>query len=136
MSIVLAYVLTLVIFAVIDTAWLGFMADRLYRPLIGPMLAGNFRPGPALAFYVLYAGGLTLFAVRPGLADGGWKAALLWGGLFGLFAYGTYDLTNLATLKTWSLKLSLIDMTWGLCVSAAASAGACALASRLLRAST
>ena len=68
------------------------------------------------------------------LAEGGWKKALLWGGLFGLFAYGTYDLTNLATLKTWSLKLSLIDMAWGVSVSAASSAIACALAMRWLRA--
>lgn len=134
MQIVLAYVLTLVAFAVIDTMWLGTMGDRLYRPLIGSMLAENFRLAPAIAFYAFYAAGLTLFAVLPGLAEGGWKKALLWGGLFGLFAYGTYDLTNLATLKTWSLKLSLIDMAWGACVSAGASATACALAVRLLRA--
>jgi uncharacterized membrane protein len=130
------YVLTLVTFALIDTAWLGLMADRLYRPLIGTMLAGNFKLAPAIAFYALYAGGLTLFAVRPGLVDGGWRTALLWGGLFGLFAYGTYDLTNLSTLKAWSLKLSLIDMAWGVCVSAAASATACALTLRVLRTST
>ncbi|MDP3369110.1 MAG: DUF2177 family protein [Brevundimonas sp.] len=134
MNVLVAYVLTLIVFAVIDTVWLGAMGDRLYRPLIGSMLAENFRLVPAIAFYALYAAGLTLFAVLPGLADGGWKKALLWGGLFGLFAYGTYDLTNLATLKTWSLKLSLIDMAWGVCVSAAASATACAVATRLLRA--
>ncbi|MGH6911300.1 MAG: DUF2177 family protein, partial [Phenylobacterium sp.] len=109
MNTFVAYALTLAIFAVIDTAWLGLMAERLYRPSIGPMLAENFRLAPAIAFYGLYAGGLTLFAVRPGFANGDWKTALLWGGLFGLFAYGTYDLTNLATLKSWSLKLSLID---------------------------
>jgi len=127
------YILTLLVFAVIDSAWLGSMGNRLYRPLIGSMLADNFRLAPAVAFYALYAGGLTLFAVLPGLAEGGWKKALLWGGLFGLFAYGTYDLTNLATLKTWSLKLSLIDMAWGVCVSAVSSSIACALAMRLLR---
>lgn len=133
MSVVIAYSLTLVVFAVIDTVWLGTMGDRLYRPLIGAMLADNFRLAPAIAFYGLYAAGLTLFAVLPGLAAGDWRKALLWGGLFGLFAYGTYDLTNLATLKTWSLKLSLIDMAWGVCVSAGASAAACAIALRLLR---
>lgn len=136
MNVVVAYVLTLVAFAVIDTVWLGSMGDRLYRPLIGSMLADKFRLAPAIAFYALYAAGLTLFAVLPGLAEGGWKKALIWGGLFGLFAYGTYDLTNLATLKTWSLKLSLIDMVWGMCVSAGASGIGCALAMRLLRVST
>ena len=133
MNIFFAYAATLVIFAVVDTAWLGLMADRIYRPLIGPVLAENFRLAPAIAFYAVYAAGLTLFAVRPGLAEGGWKAAALWGGLFGLFAYATYDLTNLATLKGWSLRLSLIDMAWGVCVSAVAAASACALAARFVR---
>ena len=124
MNVVGTYFLTLVAFASIDTAWLGTMGDRLYRPMIGSMLAENFRLAPAIAFYALYAAGLTLFAVLPGLAEGGWKKALVWGGLFGLFAYGTYDLTNLAALKTWSVKLSLIDMAWGAFASAlAASAG-------------
>lgn len=135
MNIAIAYLLTLTVFAVIDTTWLGLMGDRLYRPLIGEMLAERFRLGPAVAFYALYAAGLTLFAVLPGLAEGGWRRALVWGGLFGLFAYGTYDLTNLATLKSWSLRLSLIDMAWGATVSATASATACALAMRLGRAS-
>ena len=135
MSIVLAFSLTWIVFAVIDTIWLGAMGDRLYRPLVGAMLADKFRLAPAIAFYGLYAAGLTVFAVLPGLAADDWRKALLLGGLLGLFAYGTYDLTNLATLKTWSLKLSLIDMTWGVCVSAGASAAACALAIRLLPAS-
>lgn len=133
MTVVTAFFLTLAVFAVIDTTWLGLMGDRLYRPFIGSMLADNFRLAPAIAFYCLYAAGLTLFAVLPGMADLNWKKALLWGGLFGLFAYGTYDLTNLATLKTWSLKLSLIDMTWGVVVSASTSAIACAAALKLLR---
>ena len=133
MNVAVAYFLTLVVFAAIDTVWLGAAGDRLYRPLIGAMLADRFRLAPAVAFYALYAAGLTLFAVLPGMADGGGRKALLWGGLFGLFAYGTYDLTNLATLKSWSLKLSLIDMAWGVCVSATASAAACILAASLLR---
>lgn len=134
MNAAIAYVLTLIVFAIIDTAWLGTMGDRLYRPLIGSMLADNFRVAPAIAFYAVYAAGLTVFAVWPGLTgDGGWKKALIWGGLFGFFAYATYDLTNLATLKSWSLKLSLIDMAWGAFVSASSSAIACALALRFLR---
>lgn len=133
MSIVVAYVLTLIVFAVIDTLWLGSMADRIYRPLIGSILADKFRLAPAVVFYALYAAALTTFAVLPGLADGGWGKALIWGALFGLFAYGTYDLTNLATLKTWSVRLTVIDMTWGVVVSAASSAVACALAAPVLR---
>ena len=130
----LAFAIVLIIFSVIDTLWLGFMGDRVYRPLIGEVLADKFRLAPAIAFYALYAVGLTLFAVLPALKSGDWKTALLWGALFGLFAYGTYDLTNYATLKTWGLKITLLDMTWGVVVSGTASAAAAAVALRLGRA--
>lgn len=132
MTIAVAYLVTLVIFSIIDTAWLGTMGDRIYRPLIGSMLANDFRIGPAVVFYAMYAAGLTIFAVLPGFEGGDWKKALLWGGLFGLFAYATYDLTNLATLKSWSVKLVVIDIIWGVCVSAGSSAIACAIALKLL----
>ncbi len=133
MNFVITYGITLVIFAIIDTVWLGSMADKIYRPLIGSMLAENFRLGPAIVFYCLYALALTLFAVWPGLNAGDLKKALLWGGLFGFFAYATYDLTNLATLKSWSTKLVVIDIAWGTVVSAASSSLACLVALKFLR---
>ena len=129
----LAFVTVLVIFSVIDTIWLGNMGDRVYRPLIGEVLADQFRLVPAIAFYTLYAAGLTIFAVLPGLKTGDWRTALMWGALFGLFAYGTYDLTNYATLKTWGLKITLLDMSWGVVVSGVSSAAACAVALRLMK---
>ena len=129
----LAFVTVLIIFCVIDTMWLGYMGDRVYRPLIGEVLAETFRLVPAIAFYTLYAAGLTIFAVLPGLKTGDWRTALMWGALFGLFAYGTYDLTNYATLKTWGLKITLMDMTWGVVVSGVSSAAACAAALRLMK---
>ncbi|NJC42542.1 putative membrane protein [Brevundimonas alba] len=130
----IAFATVLIIFSVIDTLWLGSMGDRVYRPLIGEVLADKFRLVPAIAFYSLYALGLTLFAVLPGLKTGDWKTALVWGALFGLFAYGTYDLTNYATLKTWGLKITLLDMGWGVVVSGVSSAAACAVALRLFKA--
>ena len=133
MAYALAFATVLVVFSVIDTLWLGSMADRVYRPLIGEVLADRFRLVPAIAFYTLYAAGLTIFAVLPGLKTGDWKTALMWGALFGLFAYGTYDLTNYATLKGWGLKITLLDMTWGVIVSGVSSAAACALALRLMK---
>lgn len=129
----LAFVTVLVIFSVIDTLWLSNMGERAYRPLIGEVLAEKFRLVPAIAFYALYALGLTIFAVLPGLKTGDWRTALMWGALFGLFAYGTYDLTNYATLKTWGLKITLLDMTWGVIVSGVSSAAACAVALRLMK---
>lgn len=133
MNVAITYVLTLVVFAIIDTVWLGTMADRIYRPLIGSMLADNFRLVPAVVFYCMYAAALTVFAVIPGLNAGDWKKALVWGALFGLFAYATYDLTNLATLKSWSTKLVVIDIAWGVVVSAASSSLACLMALKFLR---
>lgn len=133
MNVAITYVLTLVVFAIIDTVWLGTMADRIYRPLIGSMLADNFRLVPAVVFYCMYAAALTVFAVIPGLNAGDWKKALVWGALFGLFAYATYDLTNLATLKSWSTKLVVIDIAWGVVVSAASSSLACLMALKLLK---
>lgn len=133
MNVAITYVLTLVVFAIIDTVWLGTMADRIYRPLIGSMLADNFRLVPAVVFYCMYAVALTVFAVMPGLNAGDWKKALVWGALFGLFAYATYDLTNLATLKSWSTKLVVIDIAWGVVVSAASSSLACLMALKLLK---
>lgn len=129
----LAFLTVLVIFGVIDTLWLSNMGDRIYRPLIGEVLADQFRLIPAIAFYALYAAALTIFAVLPGLKTGDWKTALMWGALFGLFAYGTYDLTNYATLKTWGLKITVLDMTWGVIVSGVSSAAACAVALRLMK---
>ncbi|MFC3070993.1 DUF2177 family protein [Phenylobacterium soli] len=132
MPLAIAYGLTLVIFAVIDTLWLGAMGERLYRPLIGGVLAERFRAAPAIVFYVVYAAGLALFAVRPGLGEG-WRTALVWGGLFGFFAYATYDLTNYATLRTWSLTLTIVDMAWGVVVSAASASLATLAASKVIR---
>lgn len=118
LSYVLMYLASAILFATIDTLWLGTMAPRIYRPLLGDILIDNFRIAPAIAFYAFYAVGLTIFAVEPAHRSGVWTTALIWGALFGLFAYGTYDLTNYATLRNWGLKITLIDMAWGTFVSA------------------
>ncbi|MBZ9935773.1 DUF2177 family protein [Mesorhizobium sp. BR1-1-16] len=113
----LTYAVTLILFAAIDSVWLGSMATRIYRPLLGNILVESFRPGPAVAFYLFYAVGLLVFAVLPGVKGAGAGHALLWGALFGLFAYGTYDLTNFATLRNWGIAITAIDMTWGTVLS-------------------
>jgi uncharacterized membrane protein len=98
------------------------MGERLYRPILKDVLAGGFRPAPAIAFYLAYAAGLVYFAVRPGLAAQSLRTAALDGALFGFFAYATYDLTNQATVRNWTTTLSLADMAWGTILSAAAAA--------------
>lgn len=116
-----AYSFTLVAFLVIDFIWLSTMASRLYRPAIGDLLADNFRLAPAIVFYLIYAAGLTFLAVRPALISGEWTTALLYGAAVGFMAYATYDLTNQATLKSWSTTLTVADLLWGTFVSAAAA---------------
>ena len=108
-----AYGLTLIAFAAIDAVWLINMAPRLYKPEIGAvMMEEGFRLAPAMIFYTLYIGGIVYFSVWPGLTEGVAKAALQ-GAILGFLCYATYDFTNYATLKVWSLKVTVLDLIWG-----------------------
>src|ERR1700754_1156603 len=111
--IVAAYFTTLILFAVIDFIWISSMANVLYRPVLKDILLPSFKPAPAAAFYLLYTAGIVIFAVTPALRSGNWFDAALYGALLGLIAYGTYNLTNQATLKNWETNVTLIDMSWG-----------------------
>jgi uncharacterized membrane protein len=102
----------------LDFLWLGLIAKPLYQQAIGHLMAERPNLPVAFLFYVVYALGLTIFAVWPQAAVPGWRMAAAMGALFGFFAYATYDLTNLATLKGWPVGIALIDMAWGAVVSA------------------
>ncbi len=110
---VIAYIIAAVIFGILDFLWLSNMANSLYRPVIGEIMADEFRKAPALAFYLIYLFGIIWFGVKPALANGQWTTALLNGALFGGIAYATYDLTSQAVLKVWSTKITLYDIVWG-----------------------
>jgi len=114
------YVTTLVIFGAIDAVWLGVIAASMYRQTLGDILLEKFRAGPAIAFYLLNIAGLMVFAVPA--TPGRWQQALLFGALFGVFTYATYDLTNYATLRVWTLRLTLTDIVWGAFVSGISTA--------------
>ncbi len=116
-----AYTATLIAFVAIDFVWLSSMADRLYRPTLDDMLAPQFRLVPAVAFYLIFAAGLTFLAVRTGLMSGSMTTAVIYGAAVGFMAYATYDLTNQSTLRNWSTVLTLIDLLWGTVLSAIAS---------------
>ena len=127
-DLVIAYLAAALVMAGLDFLWLRLMVGPVYQPALGAMLADEPNMTAAVAFYLIYLVGVVIFAVRPALETGDWRTALLRGALFGFFAYATYDLTNLATLKVWSLKVSLIDMAWGAALTAAAaSAGTAAV---------
>lgn len=112
-QLIAAYILTAILFGLLDFLWLGKMVPAVYRPEIGAMLMDGWRPAPALIFYALYMLGIQIFAVAPALAAGKWQVAAQWGALFGFFCYMTYDLTNHATMKVWSTKVTLLDIAWG-----------------------
>ena len=120
----IAYGASMVVFLAVDSIWLSTMAARLYRPLIGDLLAAEFRLAPAVLFYLIYCAALTFFAVMPGLDRGKIAASLGRGAFFGFAAYGTYDLTNQATLVTWPTILTVADLIWGSVLSASTAAGA------------
>lgn len=110
---VIAYAVAALVMAGLDFIWLSLTVDPLYHRALGAMLAEKPYMPAAVAFYLIYVLGIVVFAVWPALESGDWRTALIRGAAFGFFAYATYDLTNLATLKVWSLKISLIDMAWG-----------------------
>jgi len=123
MRIPIAYIVALVTMVVLDGVWLGLVATSLYRDALGPLMADPVNPWAAGAFYLIYPLGLVVFAVRPGDGADAWTVVAR-GALFGLIAYATYDLTNLATLKGFPVSIALIDMLWGAVISAVASTAA------------
>jgi uncharacterized membrane protein len=106
----------------LDFIWLGFIAQSFYRAEIGHLMADKPNLVIAALFYLLYAVGIIIFAVDPAIRSGNFRTALMYGALLGFFAYATYDLSNLATLKGFSVKLAIVDMAWGTVLSAVAAA--------------
>ena len=113
MAYAVAYVIALLLFAAVDITWLLTMGSKLYRQTLGDILLTDLRVAPAAAFYLMYPAGLVIFAVAPALKSGSPATALLLGALLGLLAYGTYELTNFATIRNWTLQITLIDIAYG-----------------------
>jgi uncharacterized membrane protein len=121
---VTAYLGSAAAMLVMDIIWLTTMVPLIYRPALGDMLADPPNLWVAAVFYLVYVVGVVVFAVLPALNQQNWLIALGAGALLGLVAYGTYDFTNLATLKNWPVSLSLIDVCWGIFLTAStATAG-------------
>lgn len=111
-----------IVFFIIDLIWLGLIAKNLYRDNLGHLLADKTNWIAALIFYVLYIIGLTYFVIYPAAQKGDIVMALMNGAFFGLIGYATYDLTNLATLNQWPLKITIIDLIWGTVLGGSISA--------------
>ena len=110
---VIIFFIAFVIFFIIDILWLGLFAKNMYQSQIGFILAKKLNWYAAFIFYILYIVFLMIFAIMPALQKSSFNDAMLYGALYGFITYATYDLTNLATLKNWPLKVTLIDISWG-----------------------
>lgn len=113
MTYLIAYLTTAVTFLAIDAIWLGVVATSFYKSELGHLMADKVNFSAAAGFYLVYCIGIVIFAVAPALTSGSWTTALLYGALFGFFCYATYDMTNLATLRDWPIRMSIIDIAWG-----------------------
>ncbi len=130
-SLLVGYFAALASLAVLDGLWLGLVSREFYKARIGQLLLEQPVWSIAIVFYLIHAVGIAVFAVSPALAAGSWTTAALYGALFGFCAYATYDITNLATLRGWSMAVSFVDLAWG-AVATAAAAVAAFLATRAL----
>ena len=107
------YGIAFLVFFVVDLIWLGLVAKRLYQKEIGQLLKPDVNWVAAMIFYALFIAGLVIFVLMPGVDARSLSKVMMLGAFFGLVTYATYDLTNLATLKDFTLKITLIDFTWG-----------------------
>jgi len=107
------YGVALVVFLVVDLIWLVGVAKNLYAKELGYIMAPKPNIPAAVVFYLIFIVGLVFFVISPSIEKESWSYALLVGMFFGFITYSTYDLTNLATVKDWPIKITVIDMIWG-----------------------
>ncbi len=117
--VVFLYVSAAIIFLPLDMAWLTLAARDFYKSRLGDFLLAQPRWGAAIAFYLIYLGGIVVFAMLPAVTQGSWRTALVHGALLGFVAYAAYDLTNLATARGFSTTVALVDIVWGTVLTAA-----------------
>lgn len=128
---IVTFLAALVVLAILDFAWLGFVARDFYMSRLGPLLREQPLWAVAVLFYMVHAAAIATFAVPLALANtgsgSGWGPAILYGAALGFCAYAAYDLTNLATLRGWPVVVTVVDLAWGTFVTAAATVVAFAL---------
>lgn len=127
MNYFLTYVGALTSLAVLDAFWILVFAKKFYAEHMGFLFSKSIQLIPVAFFYPLYAFAIVLLAAWPAVVSGSWSEALWRGAILGLAAYGAYDLTNHATIAEWPLVMTLVDMAWGIVVTAIASFAAYAL---------
>ena len=115
------FIIALPVFFAIDMVWLAVVAKNFYQQQIGFLMKPSINWVAAIVFYLLFITGLIVFVISPAVVKQSWVHALLFGALFGLISYATYDLTNLATMKDWPLLVTVVDLIWGSVLAASVS---------------
>ena len=113
------FIVAFITFLAIDGLWLTIVAKDFYAKHLGFIMTKTPNLTAALIFYVIYVFTMVVLIISPALQKGSLMTAILTGALFGLCAYATYDLTNLATLKDWPLLVTIVDLIWGTVLSGA-----------------
>jgi uncharacterized membrane protein len=119
--VLIAYIASAITFVSLDAVWISSLEDVFYRPLLGEMIADEFRLAPGVFFYLIYLSGVVYFAVEPALRIKRITTAAANGAMLGLVAFSTYDLTNQAILRHWELTVTLADIAWGTSLTALAA---------------
>lgn len=117
MSYIKMYIIAFIVFLIIDAIWLGIISKNLYKKELGHLMSKKPNFIAAGLFYLLFLVGLVYFVINPSIINNDLPKLFISSGLFGLITYATYDLTNLATLKDWPLKITIIDLLWGTTLS-------------------
>jgi uncharacterized membrane protein len=125
------YAIALPIFFAIDMLWLGVVAKNLYKNQLGYLMTPNVNWIAAIVFYLLFIVGLVVFIISPAMEKHSIMHAVLYGALFGLISYATYDLTNLATVKDWPILITGIDLVWGSVLAALVCSATVAIATKI-----
>ena len=120
-KLIIAYLLTTIVFFAIDMFWLGFLAKNIYRKYLGGFLSDEVNWTAAIVFYLLFIVGIFYFCILPANEKQSLSKVIISGAFFGFITYATYDLTNMATLKNWPLQIVFIDMAWGAVLTAIVS---------------
>ena len=113
MTYITLYIVTALVFLALDFWMLKKVLYPLFSSNIGSIMHDDPKMGAAAIFYLFYIGGIIWFASIPALASGQPSDAFLTGSILGLLAYGTYEFTNFATLRGWSIQMVAVDVVWG-----------------------
>jgi uncharacterized membrane protein len=116
------YIIAFPVFLIIDMIWLVLVAKGFYQTQIGSLMKADINWIAAIIFYLIFIAGLVVFVISPAMEKGSLVYAILFGALFGLVCYATYDLTNLAVAKDWPILVTIVDLAWGAVLAGSVSA--------------